>query len=77
LGGDEFAILAVECDGAGAQALVARLADAFLAESIDASLACEDCRPGRPFSKSWQLADERMYDCKRGKRRRRDCALSG
>jgi diguanylate cyclase len=76
LGGDEFAILAVECDGPNSAALVGRLASALAASSIEASVAYQSCRPNESFSVTWQKADQKMYDHKRVKSSRLDCALS-
>ena len=62
VGGDEFGILGVECDAAGAQTLAARVRRALQDEGIRASVgvAVRDVSGG--LAAALQLADERMYE---------------
>lgn len=65
IGGDEFAVIAVECDRAGADDLATRLRRALTEHSVMASMGVAMCEPSRSFSHSWELADAAMYQEKR------------
>jgi diguanylate cyclase len=60
-GGDEFAVLAVECDELGGASLVGRLQEAFIACEVRASIgfAMRDSQYG--LLHAWRQADEAMY----------------
>jgi diguanylate cyclase len=68
VGGDEFAVLAVECDVEFAQAFAERLRRALEDQDVKASvgLALRDPAKGLPLA--WEEADRRMYDEKRSRR---------
>ncbi len=65
IGGDEFAILATECDLRGSRELMTRLEAALHRNSVKASIGAELCLRNRPFQDSWNLADRDMYQTKR------------
>ena len=68
VGGDEFAILAVQCDARAAQALTLRLRVLLRSAGLQASLGAATRRPGEDVAATWGRADEAMY---RDKRRHR------
>lgn len=69
LGGDELAVLGVESDQNGAEALTRRLRDALKAEGIGASLGLALRTPGLGLQYAWEAADQAMYQEKRESRR--------
>ncbi|HEY9889093.1 MAG TPA: sensor domain-containing diguanylate cyclase [Candidatus Obscuribacterales bacterium] len=73
IGGDEFAILGIEVERQGAQALVERLAIALEAAHIDASLGYALRHPAKSLREAWAQADTAMY---RRKQRKRTTALA-
>jgi diguanylate cyclase (GGDEF)-like protein len=74
VGGDEFALLAVECDRAGANLLVNRLRAAFEAAGIRASLGCAMRVPSEGLQRAWEEADKAMYADKEHSHRMRGAA---
>ncbi len=68
VGGDEFAVLGVECDRAGADGLVERLREALLEAQVDASCGVGMRRPPLSLEKAWRDADAAMYAQKRLKK---------
>jgi len=70
LGGDEFAVLAIECDEAGAAHLEARIADAFEAARISASIGVALRAPTTGLKGALEVADARMYEAKAARRLR-------
>lgn len=68
IGGDEFAILGIECNTDDAQGLYARLSQAFAEAGINASIghACRD--PGQGLSHAFEIADQAMYAEKSARR---------
>jgi diguanylate cyclase (GGDEF)-like protein len=73
VGGDEFAILAVECDLTGAEALSDRLEQSLNQEGVQASIGLSMRNPSGSLADAHDAADQRMYDCKR----RRKAARAG
>lgn len=69
VGGDEFGVLGVECDSAGAAGLFERIQEVLLRNDIKASvgLALRDPRLG--LLAAWNEADRAMYAVKHGRRR--------
>jgi diguanylate cyclase (GGDEF)-like protein len=61
VGGDEFAILAVECDAVAAANLLARLRKALAAAGINASIGLAMREPARGLQHAWEEADRAMY----------------
>jgi diguanylate cyclase (GGDEF)-like protein len=65
VGGDEFAVLAVECDEAGGESLVERLLEAFSNASVRASVGMAPRMTTSTLEAAWRVSDERMYAEKR------------
>ncbi|TAM59857.1 GGDEF domain-containing protein [bacterium] len=65
IGGDEFAILAVESEPAQAEHLRRRLLDAFRERGIAASIGVARRRAGATLRRTWEEADALMYEAKR------------
>jgi diguanylate cyclase (GGDEF)-like protein len=70
VGGDEFAVLAVDHEHDGVDHLVARLYDALDEAGIDASVGAAVSNGTEPFTLTYQRADEAMYAAKRVRRLR-------
>ena len=64
LDGDDFGILAVECNRDGATAITARLNDAFAAAGVSASLGAAVARADRDGLATWAAAMAAMFDSK-------------
>jgi diguanylate cyclase (GGDEF)-like protein len=71
VGGDEFVLLAVECDRAGTDAVVNRLRRAFAEAGIRASLGSAMRVPSEGLQRAWEKADQAMYAEKENSRRTR------
>ena len=69
VGGDEFAVLAVECRLEAAEALAARIEERLLVAGVSASVGVGARDPARGLVQTWQAADDRMYERKRLRRR--------
>jgi diguanylate cyclase (GGDEF)-like protein len=65
VGGDEFAVLAVDHDHDEAEALMVRLSAAFEEAGIKASIGAAVSDVDEPFLRTYQRADEAMYATKR------------
>ena len=65
VGGDEFAILAVDTDLLTGRVLVERLATALAAAGVKASLGLAERKPEEGLGGAWSEADRRMYASKR------------
>ena len=65
VGGDEFAVLAVDTDLATARVLTARLAEALATAGVEASLGLAERSPETGLLEAWAKADHRMYTTKR------------
>jgi diguanylate cyclase len=72
VGGDEFAVLAVDHDDDKVDGLIARLSDAFDGAGIEASIGAAVSDGGEPFMATYKRADEAMYAVKRRRRDERD-----
>lgn len=68
VGGDEFGVLAVQCDAAASRALVTRLRVQLRDAGVAASVGSATRRSGEDLSDAWRRADAAMY---REKRRRK------
>jgi diguanylate cyclase len=68
VGGDEFAVLAVECDVMGGQALVERLLNAFTSAGVKASIGIAPRRPSETLDRAWLESDRLMYSHKKRER---------
>ena len=69
-GGDEFAVLAVECDPVSLRALEVRLRMQLRTAGISASTGGATRRPGEHLSDTWEGADAAVYQDKRRRRGR-------
>lgn len=67
IGGDEFGVLAVECDAVSLRAMLHRMRVQLRASGVSASVGAATRRPGEDLADTWKRADEAMY---RDKRRR-------
>ena len=67
-GGDEFAILAVDCDEGAAEALAGRVAEAIAAKGVQASLGWATRDPATGLQTAVRRADQKMFEAKRDKR---------
>jgi diguanylate cyclase (GGDEF)-like protein len=61
VGGDEFAVLCVECDRRGGDEFVQRLRDKLSAAGVAASIGLASRVPSLGLAHAWQKADEVMY----------------
>ena len=66
-GGDEFSILALECDCAQGEQLAGRLEANLARESLTASVG-HGCRSAMRIADMWKVADEAMYVAKRNRK---------
>src|SRR4051812_7833404 len=66
VGGDEFAVLATDCDQGCLEALMARLRSVLAAVDVRASIGAVTVPTGVPLREAWQQADKQMYVEKRG-----------
>jgi GGDEF domain-containing protein len=69
LGGDEFALLAVETDGDGAQKLQGRLEAAFAAAGVAVSIGSAGRGSRGPIHVAIEHADTKMYARKAARKR--------
>jgi diguanylate cyclase len=67
-GGDEFSVLAIECDDRQAQELLKRTQATLAQHSIAASVGFAYV-PAARLLDVWKVADRAMYDAKRGRKR--------
>jgi diguanylate cyclase (GGDEF)-like protein len=65
VGGDEFSVLAVDCDHAGGELLVSRLNHMLAEAGIDASVGLAVRGNDSTLFDAWREADVRMYQDKR------------
>jgi diguanylate cyclase (GGDEF)-like protein len=68
VGGDEFAVLAVECDLHGGELLVERLLDAFAQAGVRASIGMAPRSTTGTLQQAWHEADQLMYSHKKRER---------
>ncbi len=61
VGGDEFAVLCVECDNKGGHEFVQRLREKLRAAGVNASIGLAGRVPSLGLARAWQKADEAMY----------------
>ena len=65
VGGDEFVVLAVECDKTCGEVLVARLASALAAAEVRASIGLSPRAASGTLEQAWRESDRLMYAQKR------------
>ncbi|MBW4515952.1 MAG: GGDEF domain-containing protein [Timaviella obliquedivisa GSE-PSE-MK23-08B] len=68
VGGDEFAILCVECSLINGEALMERIKTTLALHPVDASLGIAVRKPNEGLFETWEEADRAMYFCKRSRR---------
>ena len=61
VGGDEFAVLGVECNREKSCALLNRIRDVLADAGVAASVGLATHQPGRRLQTCWELADQAMY----------------
>lgn len=69
MGGDEFGVLAIECDAVAVRALGGRLRVGLRVAGVAASVGWATRRPDEALLNTWHRADEAMYRDKRRRRR--------
>jgi diguanylate cyclase (GGDEF)-like protein len=69
-GGDEFAVLAVECDAISLRALEARFRTQLRAAGVSAAIGGATRLPDEHLADTWMRADTSMYEDKRRPGRR-------
>ncbi len=69
IGGDEFAILAVQCDEHQSRALVARVNELFSQVNLCGSIGFARRDPAKSLADAWVQSDQNMYICKRDRKR--------
>ena len=67
LGGDEFGVIGVECDHAGAEALLGRTRHALADAQVKASVGLATRTPSSGLKGAWEAADRLMYHEKRSR----------
>ncbi|HEY9638865.1 MAG TPA: sensor domain-containing diguanylate cyclase [Coleofasciculaceae cyanobacterium] len=67
VGGDEFAVLCVECNRDSGKQLLERLQSALKDTGVEASLGMAERHPGCSLYRTYEAADEAMYGCKRSR----------
>ena len=65
VGGDEFAVLAVDTDLVTGRVLVERIAEALEQAGVRASIGLAERDPETGLGTAWSVADHRMYTAKR------------
>lgn len=68
VGGDEFAILAVETSLPQGEAFVGRLESVFASEGVEISIGLAARTPAGSLEETWREADRLMYEAKRLRR---------
>ncbi|NJR39490.1 MAG: sensor domain-containing diguanylate cyclase [Leptolyngbyaceae cyanobacterium CSU_1_4] len=71
VGGDEFAILCVECSLVNGEVLMERIKTALALHPVDASLGIAIRNPREGLFETWEAADQAMYCCKKKRRLQR------
>lgn len=74
--GDEFGVLAVECDAVSARVLAARVRVRLRAEGVAASVGCATRRTAEGLDRTWARAEEAMAAEKARRRRRSEAAAA-
>lgn len=67
VGGDEFAVLGVECDRAAGDQLMERIQAVLISVQVEASLGIAQRNPSLGLFQAWMEADQAMYACKRSR----------
>ncbi|AFZ43681.1 diguanylate cyclase with GAF sensor [Halothece sp. PCC 7418] len=64
VGGDEFAVLGIECNATQIQALAERVQTSLMEAGISASVGFASRHPSQGLSVAVEEADQKMYECK-------------
>ena len=64
IGGDEFGVLALDCDNAHLRILVSRVRRALETQGVEASVGGATRKPGAGMEEAWAEADAAMYEDK-------------
>ncbi len=64
IGGDEFGVLALDCDNAHLRVLVSRIRRALEIQGVEASIGGATRKPGEGMEEAWAEADAAMYQDK-------------
>lgn len=72
VGGDEFMILAIDCDRPCVDKTVERVAAGLSALGVEASIGSAVRQPDRSLGQTQELADQRMYERKRASKALQD-----
>ena len=67
IGGDEFAVLAIECHLAEGEKLIERIEKLLKVSQISASLGIAERQPSLGLGAAWEEADRLMYICKKSR----------
>jgi diguanylate cyclase (GGDEF)-like protein len=70
IGGDEFAVLAVQCDEHQGNALVTRINDLLSQVNLSGSIGFARRDPAKSLADAWVQSDQNMYICKRDRKRK-------
>jgi len=68
MGGDEFAMLMVECDYFDAQAMLLRVQETLAGYDVGASIGMAMRKPGIDLEEALAIADAEMYRAKRSRK---------
>lgn len=69
IGGDEFAVLAVQSDEHQCKALVSRVSELLSQVNLGGSIGVAKRDPSKSLADAWVQSDQNMYLCKRDKKR--------
>jgi len=65
IGGDEFAVLGIECNLLERERLMQRIKESVKSQEIDASIGIAARHPSLGLVQAWEEADRAMYACKK------------
>jgi diguanylate cyclase (GGDEF)-like protein len=69
IGGDEFVVLGVNCNSQQIEGLAKRIETSLAKAGIEASIGYAFRHPSKGLGAACQEADQKMYECKQGKKR--------
>ncbi len=69
IGGDEFAVLGIECNILEGEKLAHRIEESFKTRGISASVGIAERDPSSGLTQAWEEADRAMYACKQSHRK--------
>jgi len=68
IGGDEFAVLGVECNLPEGEILMQRIEESLKSQEIAASIGIAARHPSLGLTQAWEEADRTMYACKKARK---------